>query len=37
MAGCLLDQGGAARVEAVMLARVLWRGGAAKTPVSRNG
>jgi|HubBroStandDraft_4_1064222.scaffolds.fasta_scaffold21616_3 predicted amidophosphoribosyltransferase len=34
VAGCLLDQGGAARVEAVVLARALWRGGAAKTPVS---
>jgi predicted amidophosphoribosyltransferase len=26
VAGCLLDQGGAARVEAVVLARALWRG-----------
>jgi predicted amidophosphoribosyltransferase len=34
VAGCLLEQGGAARVEAVVLARALWRGGAAKTPVS---
>jgi predicted amidophosphoribosyltransferase len=27
VAGCLLDQGGAARVEAVVLARALWRTG----------
>ena len=26
VAGCLLDQGGAAKVEAVVLARALWRG-----------
>jgi predicted amidophosphoribosyltransferase len=28
VAGCLLDEGGAARVEAVVLARALWRGHA---------
>jgi|SRR5271165_4453987 len=28
VAGCLFDQGGAARVEAVVLARAPWRGGA---------
>jgi predicted amidophosphoribosyltransferase len=26
VAGCLLDDGGAARVEAVVLARARWRG-----------
>ncbi len=29
VAGCLLDQGGAARVEAIVLARALWRGAAS--------
>ena len=28
VAGCLLDQGGAARVEGIVLARATWRGGA---------
>jgi predicted amidophosphoribosyltransferase len=30
VAGCLLDQGGAARVEGVVLARAPWRGGAQR-------
>jgi predicted amidophosphoribosyltransferase len=35
VAGCLLDQGGAARVEAVVLARALWRGKPGSSSASR--
>jgi predicted amidophosphoribosyltransferase len=37
VAGCLLDEGGAARVEAVVLARAPWRGRSSAWPTSASG
>ncbi len=36
VAGCLLDQGGAARVEGIVLARALWRACSASTAVDHD-